>query len=115
MVATDCSDAVRKQYLAEGGGKDVIRDKESLSFGEKQASIIEQCPMIQLPSPEGKIPVYLQTVSLGRARLLKSNIVDGCSESSGPFLEPKLAVHLETKVDKAKVMTVPARRHSTLL
>ena len=115
MVATDCSDAVRKQYLAEGGGKDVVRDKEPLSFGEKQASIIEQCPMIQLPSPEGKIPVHLQTVSLGRARLLKSNIVDGCSESSGPFLEPKLAVDLETKVDKAKVMTVPARRHSTLL
>ena len=84
LVSTECTDAVRRQYLAENGGKDVLKDNndKSLSFEAKMAHIIATSPpmMVTVPgmneSSAERISVRLETKSIGRARLLRSNIVD---------------------------------------
>ena len=88
LVSTDCTDAAKKQFI-EGGGKDVTSENVTrLDVEEKKHSIISKSPllvaMVPPPSPgEGeRIAIRLETVSLGCARLLRSNIVTTSSPSS---------------------------------
>lgn len=134
LVATDCTDAVRRQYLAENGGKDVVKDnnEKSLSFEAKKAHIIDASPpmMVTVPGmnePSERIPVRLETKSIGRARLLRSNIVDInkpgrtqvaklMSPSSMQSQTTSGGDSVATKLfDDKSPVTVPTTRHQTLL
>ncbi|KAL7541207.1 hypothetical protein ACHAXR_012653, partial [Thalassiosira sp. AJA248-18] len=157
LVSTDCTDAVRRLFISESGGKDVISENETpSSLEEKKDSVIAMSPPIlaTLPSPPApskcydniapeRIAVRLETVSLGRARLLCSNIVpmgnksESLSSSSsssssdpsdsghffkGSILKPpsvaqqhsQAAVPSETLKQSSTIM-IPTRRHPTLL
>ena len=129
MVSTECTDAVRRQYLAENGGKDVLKDNEkSLSFEAKMAHIIATSPTIMVTVPgvnessAEQISVRLETKSIGRARLLRSNIVDMNKpvRSQVKLMSPSSmliggdSVSMKLFDDKNPV-NVPTTRHQTLL
>lgn len=132
LVSTDCTDAVRSQYLAENGGKDVLKDNEkSLSFEAKKAHVIAASPpmMVTVPgmneSSDESIPVRLETKSIGRARLLRSNIVD-INKPTRTLVKPMSPSSMQSQAmcgdavatklfDDKFPVTVPTCRHQTLL
>lgn len=134
LVSTDCTDAVRRQYLAESGGKDVLGNNETPSTVEdKKAAVIAMSPPVVAtlsPPPAsptdvdeetspGRIAVRMETVSLGRARLLRSNTLDGSksrsSASSSALLCRGQSPSEQSDVQYGSIITVPTRRHPTLL
>ncbi|KAL7545503.1 hypothetical protein ACHAWF_008852 [Thalassiosira exigua] len=134
LVATDCTDAVRRQFLAESGGKDVIGENETpTSLEEKKDSVIAMSPPLlatlpPMPSPGGKddtdhekIVIRMETVSLGRARLLRSNVqysgkgrLSPKSFAQGSLPEP-MALGATLPELSQSAIVVPARRHPTLV
>jgi len=148
LVSTDCTDAVRRQYLAERGGKDVLVDSvTSFTTEEKKAAVLATCPPVfaMLPSSlaypnlggGGRIAaartetIRMDTVSLGRARLLRSNIVSGrgsplfLSSSAYPSSSPSSSLFRGSLLSpispvappnkNSNIVSIPTRRYLTLL
>lgn len=126
LVSTDCTDAAKKQFI-EGGGKDVTSENvKRLDIEEKKHSIISKSPllvaMVPPPSPEegDRVAIQLETVSLGCARLLRSNMVTTSSPSSvEPLVKPVLPDATQSQADISEkykhTMRVPTRRHPALI
>ena len=151
LVATDCTDAVRQQFVASnsgsGGARGGVGKKHSKlvasetpsALENKIASVIAKCsPLIVTVSGcdnKGKeegtrksVKIRMGTVSLGRARLLRSNIVDTTQTSSKSISDKSTpSVRCVTNVvppswmapftspGELPVMSIPTRRHSTLV
>jgi len=118
LVSTDCTDAVKRQYLEEHSSKEVIKKIEKIqtSFEEKKTKVSARSPpvMVELSTPDNdKIPIQIKTVSIGRARLLKSKIVDINTTPKKKSLMKQISS--TSVVDKSTVINIPARRYSTLL
>jgi len=142
LVSTDCTEAVRRQFLVENGNKDITCDETPFTLEGKMISrIISMPPPAQglgelsesscvpkSPSdemnPGEKITIHMETVSLGRARLLRSNIVDmKKSKSSSSDISPSSAFLFDgsqsalmapPQVGKITINAL-TRRHPTLL
>ena len=117
LVSTDCTDAVKRQYLEEHSNKEVIKkiEKMQTTFEEKKTKVTSRSPpiMVELNTPDnGKIPIQIKTVSIGRARLLKSKIVD---INTTPKKSLMKQISSTSVVDKMEIINIPARRYSTLL
>jgi hypothetical protein len=137
LVATDCTDAVRRQFLAgnRGGKKgSKINDDDDSPAGlaKKKAAVISKCPPLMTTLSdntvgEGKydsITLRMDTVSLGRARLLRSNIVDSTNTSSScsNSRRSSSSLYSVTPVDapcntsgEEPYMSIPTLRHPTLV
>jgi len=163
LVSTDCTDAVRRQFLTESGGRDVLSDSETpFTLDEKKAAVVASCPpaYTSLPSPptlsfpgyrgalsssssslgggnekviaSARIAIRMETTSIGRARLLRSNVVSivgksrsgnrggGLPPSGGTLLSPiTLAAPSIPKSNSNNnnynIISIPVRRHPTLL
>lgn len=150
LVATDCTDAVRQQFVASNNGTGGAGKKHSKlvanettttpsALEKKIASVVALCsPLIVTVSgcnTEGKeegtrksVKIRMDTVSLGRARLLRSNIVDTTQTSSKSSSDkssssvrcvtnvvPPSWVAPFTSPGELPVMSIPTRRHSTLV
>lgn len=118
LVSTDCTDAVKRQYLEEHSGKELIKKIEKIqtTFEEKKTKVSARSPpvMVELSTPDNdKIPIQIKTVSIGRARLLKSKIVDINTTPKKKSLMKQISS--TSVVDKSTVINIPARRYSTLL
>jgi hypothetical protein len=119
-VAADCTDAMRRQFLAEKGVKDVLIGKgggaPSVMKGRGRASIVASCPPVfaTLPPPPGKsklISIRKETVFIGRGRVLRSVVVDGSAVS-----EPSLSAPLSSGSKNSPLpIRVPTRRHPLLV
>ena len=154
LVATDCTDAVRQQFVASNSGSGGARGGAGKKHSElvpyettttpsalekKIASVIAKCsPLIVTVSGcnnKGKeegtrksVKIRMDTVSLGRARLLRSNIVDTTHTSSKSSSDKSSSsVRCVTNVvppswmapftfpGELPVMSIPTRRHPTLV
>ena len=117
LVSTDCTDAVKRQYLEEHSSKEVIKkiEKMQTTFEEKKTKVTSRSPpvMVELNTPDnGNIPIQIKTVSIGRARLLKSKILD---INTTPKQSLMKQISSTAVVDKMEIINIPARRYSTLL
>ena len=151
LVATDCTDAVRQQFVASNSGSGgarggvgknhskLVASETPSALENKIASVIAKCsPLIVTVSGcnnKGKeegtrksVKIRMDTVSLGRARLLRSNIVDTTHTSSKSSSDKSSSsVRCVTNVvppswmapftfpGELPVMSIPTRRHPTLV
>jgi len=118
LVSTDCTDAVKRQYLEEHSSKELIKKVEKIqtTFEEKKTKVTARSPpvMVELNTPDnGNIPIQIKTVSIGRARLLKSKVVDINTIPKKKSLMKQISS--TAVVDKSEIINIPARRYSTLL
>lgn len=136
LVATDCTDAVRRQFFAgnvRGAGKKDPKyggevEETPSALEKKKATVIAKCPPLVATLSENnnneggvtheRITIRMETVSLGRARLLRSNIVNtqmssnSTDRSSSHSITPVVA---SSCTSEEPFMSVPTRRHPTLV
>ena len=118
-VATDCTDAMRRQLLGDGGAASAAEGRRAAS------STVASCPpsLASLPQAEvggrgwgERVRIHKETVSLGRgARLLRSDVVGvGGGGGGSPPSRPVPASPSGPDAAPSDIR-VPARRHPVLV